>query len=99
MARTQRSLGDYYFYHKEFEKCTKALFKATKINSYHANSWFVIGCSFMRLNRLDEAIPALSKCCQIDESNAEAWVNLAGCLQMKGEFDKAMAMLEQATKF
>jgi Tfp pilus assembly protein PilF len=48
---------------------------------------------------MDDAIPALSKCCSVDESNAEAWANLAGCLQMKGQLDRAMAMLEQATKY
>jgi Flp pilus assembly protein TadD len=53
----------------------------------------------MRLNRIEEAIPAFSKCCSIDESNGEAWANLAGCLQMKGDLNKAMAMLEQATKY
>ena len=65
-------------------KAASAYEKALKINAYHSNSWFILGCSYMRSNRLDDAVKALSECVTVDESNAEAWGNLSNCLQMKG---------------
>ena len=53
---------------------------AVSINSYNGHSWFVMGCAYMRLNKLSEAIAALSKAVTIEENNGEAWANLSGCL-------------------
>ena len=53
----------------------------------------------MRMNKLDEAVRSFGQCVTVDESNSEAWANLAGCLQQKGQLMNAMAMLEQAVKY
>lgn len=85
LARAQRSLADLYFFKfKDYQKAADALRLALSVNSYHANSWFVMGCAYMRLNKLNEAVQALSKAVSVDESNAEGWANLSGCLQMMG---------------
>ena len=99
-ARAQRSLGEYYFFKAQnYTKSAKAYEKALAINSYNAGNWFIVGCSYMRMNKLDEAVRSFGQCVTVDESNSEAWANLAGCLQQKGQLMNAMAMLEQAVKY
>lgn len=94
-ARAKRSLGEYYFFRaKDYPKAAAAYEEAVKVNSYHANSWFVMGCSYMRIEKLEQAIQSFGQCVSIDESNGEAWANLSSCLATRGEMSQAMAMLE-----
>ncbi len=48
----------------------------------------------MRLNKLNEAIKSFGQCVTVDESNGEAWANMAGCLEVQGQLINAMATLE-----
>ena len=49
-ARAQRSLGKHYFFKGEFARSIRAFQKAVAINSFHANSWFMMGCAHLKLN-------------------------------------------------
>lgn len=49
-ARAKRSLGEYYFFKlKDYAESAKAYEEAVLVNAYHANSWFIMGCAYMRL--------------------------------------------------
>ena len=76
-ARAQRSLGRLYFYEKNYKKAIKAFRKAVSINYYYPNIWFTLGCAYMQVNELDNASKAFSTVVTIDESQGEAWANLA----------------------
>jgi hypothetical protein len=50
-ARAQRSLGWVYFAKKNYEKSAEAFLLATKAAYYHPNTWFTLGCCYMRTNQ------------------------------------------------
>ncbi|CAK80658.1 unnamed protein product (macronuclear) [Paramecium tetraurelia] len=99
-ARAQRSLGEYYFFkEKNYEKSIKSYRKAVKINSYHQKSWYIMGCAYMRLNKLEEAIKSLGEAVRINENDGEIWGNISSCLVALKKFSEAQSALEQGVKY
>jgi tetratricopeptide (TPR) repeat protein len=66
-ARAQRSLGRVYFYGGNYPKSIKAFQKATNINKFHSDTWFTMGCAYMKLNDLKNAANSFSTVVSIDE--------------------------------
>ncbi|KAM3128777.1 hypothetical protein pb186bvf_019125 [Paramecium bursaria] len=98
-ARAQRSLAEIsFFQEKNYAKAIKQLQKALKINSYQHRSWFILGCSYMRLNQLEEAIKSFGQSVSINEKDAESWGNMAACMITLKKFKEAMGALEQGVK-
>ncbi|KAI9891470.1 MAG: hypothetical protein M1814_002789 [Vezdaea aestivalis] len=83
-ARAQRSLGRHYFSAKQYKEAVNAYSKSLKIKLLDHGSWFAIGCAELELSNWDEATAAFAKCVQIEETDAEAWTNLASALLKKG---------------
>ncbi|KAK0207097.1 hypothetical protein DFS33DRAFT_1318977 [Desarmillaria ectypa] len=76
-GRAVRSLGGYYFARGEYEKAIGYLRKAVAIHPLLSRSWFILGCSCMRIEDWEGAKNAFSRCVAIDEEDAESWNNLA----------------------
>ncbi|CAK76552.1 unnamed protein product (macronuclear) [Paramecium tetraurelia] len=99
-ARAQRSLGEFYFFkEKNYEKSIKSYRKAVKINSYHQKSWYIMGCAYMRLNKLEDAIKSLGEAVRINENDGEIWGNISSCLVALKKFSEAQSALEQGVKY
>ncbi|KAG0363174.1 hypothetical protein BC939DRAFT_489615 [Gamsiella multidivaricata] len=98
LARAQRSLGAYYFKRSEYELAKPCYQKALKINPLFENSWFILGCIGMQLEDFDVAIEAFTKVVSIDQSNGEAWNNLAAIHMRRNNNLDAQHALRQALK-
>ncbi|KAI1321744.1 hypothetical protein EDD11_000020 [Mortierella claussenii] len=97
-ARAQRSLGAYLFKRQEFESAKECYQRALKINPLFDNSWFILGCIGMQLEDFDVAIEAFTKVVSIDQSNGEAWNNLAAIHMRRNNNLDAQHALRQALK-
>ncbi|KAK3845866.1 MAG: hypothetical protein J3R72DRAFT_380518 [Linnemannia gamsii] len=97
-ARAQRSLGAYYFKREQFQEAMVGYQLALKINPLFENSWYVLGCIGMQIEDYDVAIEAFTRVVSIDQSNGEAWNNIAAIhMRRKNNLD-AQHALRQALK-
>ena len=93
-----RSLGRHRFYDNKFEESIECFHKSFAINRLYQNEWFTCGCAHMRLEQWEKAIYAFGNVVSIEESNAEAWGNIANCYAVQEKFTEALACTEQALK-
>ncbi len=66
--RSQKALARIYFYQNKLEQSIKAFRKSIAVNSYQSDSYFTMGCAYLKLNDLDNAISCFSSVVSIDES-------------------------------
>jgi len=97
-ARAQRSLGRYYFKKGNFPKAVDCFLCAVQINPLHSSIWFTCGVAQMRLSRWDDAAQSLSRCCGVDEDNAEAWANLGAVHNERGDLHQSRSCFYEATR-
>ena len=79
-ARAQRSLGKYYLASRDLLDADKAYSKSLKINPQNQGTWFELGCVRLELRDWKGAVDAFTRTIQIDDTDAEAWSNLAAAL-------------------
>ncbi|KAL1964389.1 hypothetical protein VTN77DRAFT_6947 [Rasamsonia byssochlamydoides] len=81
-ARAQRSLARLYLAEKPpaFDKAEDAYRKSLKINPLNHGAWFALGCIQLNLERWDDAVESFTRTVQLEDSDAEAWSNLAAAL-------------------
>lgn len=48
-----------------------------------------MGCAYMRINKLEEAIKALGEAVRINENDGEIWGNISSCLVALKKFNEA----------
>jgi len=77
----------------------ESFIKATQANYYHPNTWFTLGCTYMRLNQFDKALKAFSETISIDDTQGEAWGNMASCYMYQKKMKEAYSTLEQAVRY
>ncbi len=53
----------------------------------------------MRLNQFDKALKSFSECVSIDETQGEAWGNIASCYMFSKKMKEAYSTLRQAVKY
>ncbi|KAF9236193.1 hypothetical protein BU15DRAFT_89247 [Melanogaster broomeanus] len=87
-GRAMRSLGGYYFARGEFASAVPCLLRAVAINPLLSRSWFILGCSYIRLENWVGARDAFSRCVSIDDEDSESWNNLATMYLRIDEADK-----------
>ena len=97
-ARAKRSEASYWFNKGEFPKAIKAFKKAVGVNAFHANSWFTLGCAYLKVKQFRDAALAFGRVVTIDENQGEAWANMAAALSMDGKKLEAFHALQQAVK-
>lgn len=79
-ARAQRSLGRLHFSAGSHAAAATAYEAALAVNALNAPSWFALGCCCLELQHWPRAVEAFTRCVAIDETDAEAWSNLASAL-------------------
>ncbi|KAA6414209.1 MAG: hypothetical protein FRX48_02572 [Lasallia pustulata] len=79
-ARAQRSLGKYYLACKDYAKADTAYSQSLQTNPQNNSTWFALGCARLELRKWRGAADAFARCVQIEDSDAEAWSNLAAAL-------------------
>ncbi|WFD32319.1 hypothetical protein MSPP1_003364 [Malassezia sp. CBS 17886] len=78
-ARAARSLGALHFAQCHFSDAVLWLRRAVRINALSTRAWFMLGCSYMQLERWLEGAAAFRKCTALDDEDGESWNNLASC--------------------
>ncbi|RPA93657.1 TPR-like protein [Choiromyces venosus 120613-1] len=79
-ARAKRSLGRHYFSKREYQKSAEAYMESLKQNPLNGPGWFALGCCWLELENWESAVEAFSRTVSLDETDAEAWSNLATAL-------------------
>ncbi|KAL2364302.1 hypothetical protein RJZ56_002733 [Blastomyces dermatitidis] len=81
-ARAQRSLARHYLAAKppSFEKAEEAYRKSLAINRLNHGAWFAVGCVQLELEKYEDAVESFTRSVQLEETDAEAWSNLAAAL-------------------
>ncbi|KAM5432003.1 hypothetical protein MferCBS31731_007673 [Microsporum ferrugineum] len=81
-ARAQRSLARLYMQEKppNFVKAEQAYKLSLAVNRLNHASWFAMGCIQLELEKWEDAIDSFTRTVQLEETDAEAWSNLAVAL-------------------
>lgn len=81
-ARAQRSLARHYLTMKPpaLEKAEEAYRKSLHINRINHGAWFALGCVQLELKHWEDAVDSFARTVQLEESDAEAWSNLAAAI-------------------
>ncbi|KAL3471816.1 hypothetical protein BJX99DRAFT_15386 [Aspergillus californicus] len=81
-ARAQRSLARHFLTLKPpaLEEAAEAYKKSLHINRLNHSAWFALGCVQLELQRWDEAIKSFTRTVQLEDTDAEAWSNLAAAM-------------------
>ncbi|KAL5036983.1 hypothetical protein RTP6_004489 [Batrachochytrium dendrobatidis] len=97
-ARAMRSLGAHYFKKENMEKCVECYQLALALNPLFENSWFVLGCAAMHLEKYDIAEQSFNRVTVIDPENGEAWNNLASVYIKNKKLREAFNCLKESLK-
>ncbi|OJJ55123.1 hypothetical protein ASPSYDRAFT_445738 [Aspergillus sydowii CBS 593.65] len=81
-ARAQRSLARHFLTLQPpaLENAAEAYKKSLHINRLNHGAWFALGCVQLELHRWDEAIGSFTRTVQLEDTDAEAWSNLAAAM-------------------
>ncbi|KAJ6164423.1 hypothetical protein N7470_003095 [Penicillium chermesinum] len=81
-ARAQRSLARHYLAltPPDLEKAEAAYRKSLHINRLNHSAWFALGCVQLELQRWSDAADSFSRTVQLDDTDGEAWSNLAAAM-------------------
>ena len=78
-ARAMRSLARSHYFTGQYALAIECYEKALAINKLYPESWFTLGCAYMRIEDFKNAVYAFGVTISIDDQNAEAWCNIATC--------------------
>ncbi|KAL2825274.1 hypothetical protein BDW59DRAFT_179878 [Aspergillus cavernicola] len=81
-ARAQRSLARHFLTLKPpaLEKAAEAYQKSLHINRLNHGAWFALGCVQLELQCWDDAVKSFTRTVQLEDTDAEAWSNLAAAM-------------------
>lgn len=81
-ARAQRSLARHYLAltPPQLEQAEDAYRKSLHINRLNHSAWFALGCVQLELQRWEDATNSFTRCVQLDDTDGEAWSNLAAAM-------------------
>lgn len=65
-AKAMRNLGRYYFFENLFEKSAECYEKSLALNKLYPESWFTMGCSYMKYGNYKKAIYSFANAVSID---------------------------------
>jgi len=97
-ARAKRSEARFYFNRNNFEKAIECYKDALQINTYHASSWFTLGCAYLKVEKYQDAVVAFGQVVSIDETQGDGWANMAAAFSVQGKKLEAFNALQQAVK-
>jgi len=87
-ARAKRSLGRYYMNINDCQRAADAYGDSLRIYPLHGPSWFALGCCWLELEAWEGAVRAFGRAVSIDNTDAEAWSNLASALLRRDALSK-----------
>jgi tetratricopeptide (TPR) repeat protein len=93
-AKAMRNLGRYYFFENLFEKSAECYELSLELNKLYPESWFTMGCSYMKFGNYKRAIYAFANAVSIDERQQTAWANLANCYMAEKRHFEAVSCCE-----
>ncbi|KEY75503.1 hypothetical protein BA78_0769 [Aspergillus fumigatus] len=98
-ARAQRSLARHYLSLKPpaLEKAEEAYRKSLHINRLNHSAWFALGCVQLELQKWEDAIDSFTRTVQLEDTDAEAWSNLAAAI-LRTRKREALAALHRAAQ-
>lgn len=67
-GRAMRSLGWVFFNKDDFKKAAECFTFATQVNYYNPNTWFTLGCCYLRMDQFDKALRPFGESVRIDET-------------------------------
>lgn len=97
-SRAQRTLARRAFERQDFTTCVDHYTLALEVNPLFHSAWFTKGCALMRLQRWADGAHAFVQMVSLDDSQADAWNNLAACRIHEGKPQEAFLALEQGLK-
>lgn len=94
-----RLLGKHFYCEGDWTQACEWLRKVVEAIPNDSSSWFLLGCSYMRVQTWEEAAQALLRTTQIDQEHSQAWNNLAAVYSQKGGMNaEALEALKRASK-
>jgi len=97
-AKAMRNLGRYYFFQNKFQTSIECFEKALAINKLYPETWFTLGCAYMRIEDFKNGVYAFGNVVAIDDRQTEAWANIANSYITQGKYSEAITCCEQALK-
>jgi len=89
-----RNLGRYYFFENDFKKSTECFETSLKLNKLYPETWFTLGCAYMRMEDWKSAIFSFGTVVSIDDRKVEAWSNIANCYVVTKKYFEAVTCCE-----
>ncbi|SBT82274.1 conserved Plasmodium protein, unknown function [Plasmodium ovale] len=98
-AKAARYIGKYYYDKEMYTECCEYLEKALEISPLFPDIWFILGYSYMKINKFDGAIKSFTRMISMtNENSAKSYGNLAYLYMKKGTYKAAKICINQAVK-
>ncbi|KJP90042.1 hypothetical protein AK88_00211 [Plasmodium fragile] len=98
-AKAARFIGNYYYRKEMYSPCCEYLEKALEISPLFPDIWFILGCSYMKIEKIDESVKAFTRMVSMtNEDSAKAYGNLAYLYMKKEMYKAARICINQAVK-
>ncbi|EUD68795.1 hypothetical protein C922_00483 [Plasmodium inui San Antonio 1] len=98
-AKAARFIGNFYYRKEMYMPCCEYLEKALEISPLFPDIWFILGCSYMKMEKIDESVKAFTRMVSMtNEDSAKAYGNLAYLYLKKGIYKAAKICINQAVK-
>mmetsp|Transcript_6770 Transcript_6770/g.11371 ORF Transcript_6770/g.11371 Transcript_6770/m.11371 type:complete len:176 (+) Transcript_6770:181-708(+) len=97
-SKAMRQLGRYHFFENNYDKAIECFEHSLKINRLYPDSWFTLGCAYMRKEDFKNAIFCFGTVVSLDDRKVEAWANISNCYIVQKKYFEAVQCCEQAIK-
>ncbi|CRG97497.1 conserved Plasmodium protein, unknown function [Plasmodium gallinaceum] len=98
-SKAARFIGKYYYNKEMYKECCEYLEKSLEISPLFSDIWFILGCSYMKIDKFDEAIKSFTRMISMTNENcAKSYGNLAYLYMKKGTYKAAKICINQAVK-
>lgn len=97
-SRAQKSLGDYYFFRKDYPKAIKHYTKSIEVNHLQIKVWQNLAFATMQIDDWESCCSAYKKCTVLEPDFYEFWNNLANTYVQLKDMPKAWLCLKEAVR-
>ena len=93
-SKAMRNLGNYNFSCAKYKESAECFVKSLRVNRLYPETWFTLGCAYMRMEDFKNAIFAFGTVVSIDERKVEAWANISNCYIVQKKLFEAVTCCE-----
>lgn len=97
-TRAQRSLAYAAHRKNEFARSAGHWELALGINPLYPQGWFALGHCYIKTQEYERALPAFTRCCQLEPDNGESWNNIAAVLMHLGRYKEGYNALGECAR-